>query len=210
MWSGAAPTWWSDDPDRCHSRLGWCWFGEIRWLVTRRDWSTPHRRTLSSKIGWQARYLQGWQSGDFISVLPDSSPRVSFHPNKLAVITSTGGRSQHNFIPYLSQWLFFAFLPLSLQRAFADTSPTKIVMNLASPSGPPSRLKTNCDFSPNAEWLSPGRRMGAARPFRTSIRVWISSKCGVFLSIRDSCSSFSYPDVEACWSDCHGGSLAIP
>lgn len=57
---------------------------------------------------WEERYLQGgkaaWKSGDFIS-----SPRVPFHPNQRAVITSTGGRSQHYFIPYLSQLL--SFLP---------------------------------------------------------------------------------------------------
>lgn len=107
-----------DDPDRCHSRLGW-W----RWGLGERDsvacytaglvGSSPPNLLIQKRMTseWVAGYLQGarqpGKAVTFISLLLDSSPRVSFHPNQLAEITSTGGRSQHYFIPYSSQLLFF-------------------------------------------------------------------------------------------------------
>ena len=68
--------------------------------------------------------------------------------------------------PFILHLINYPFLPTSgqseqhcllifqvfSQRAFEDTSPTKIVMNLASPCGPP--IKTNCDFFLGAESIS--------------------------------------------------------
>lgn len=136
------------DPIPVVLALAW---GDL-WLVKRQDWST--RRTFSSKKDdseWRARYLQeDRRKGDpFIPPIPWLK-RVS--PNKLPLISHQRPITTL-FIPRCPSYFS------SRQRALTDTSPTKIVMNLASPCGPP--IKTNCDLSLNAESVSHRRRTGA-------------------------------------------------
>ncbi len=61
------------------------------------------------------------------AILHSSSYRLINYP-----FFPTNGQSEHHF---------FLIFQVFFQRAFEDTSPTKIVMNLASPCGPP--IKTN-------------------------------------------------------------------
>lgn len=105
------------------------WLSSRLWLVKRQDWSI--RRTFSSKKGWQQTnktiFTGRWAETDPLT--PRSLFSSSLSPNNLPSI-------------FHHQPNTTSFIPGFLS---ADTSPTKIVMNPASPCAP-SPNKTNCDF----------------------------------------------------------------
>lgn len=168
MWSWAAPTWSGPFDSLLASGL----------LNGRTDrFAAPsHPRKDGSKL--IRLYLQAGRSAESDPLTPRSLSSTWLSPNNLpSFYFPTIGRSQHRLSQVFSQ------------RTFKDTSPTKIVMNPASPCGPPRLIKpTGISFSvryrlhTGEEWRFKAARYGVDQAKRRCFLVSSAHMQFLFIS----------------------------